>query len=65
MDAFLSVFFIFRGKKLKQRLKKKLKGSGWKERELCSKICRKGLKERRYAVLKADKSLTLRTGVKC
>ncbi|KAI6078236.1 hypothetical protein LUU34_00799000 [Aix galericulata] len=39
--------FNSREKKLKQKLKKRLKDSGWKGRELCSKICRKGLKEKR------------------
>lgn len=40
---------IFREKKLKQKLKKRLKDRGWKEKGLCSKISRKGSKEKRYA----------------
>lgn len=57
MHSVLSSFcFIFREKKLKQKLKKKLKGKGWKERELCSKICRKGLKGKRYKCFESTES---------
>lgn len=67
MHWVLSPFcFIFREKKPKQKLKKRLKDKGWKERELCSKICRKGLKGRRYNCFEStERFLSLKWWLRC